>query len=121
MNITFRTPGTFKAQSGGQDNAPGQGSGGTPVGLPSGVITPLMPAGEVPTLTQSYDEYFRLQSETTGEDLQKIPYRLLRPSTKQELNAKTGAEGKTTLHSTEMNPDELKLHYSGDRDINHGW
>jgi len=121
MNITFRTPGTFKSQSGGQDNAPSQGSAGTPLGLPSGVITPLMPPGEVPTLSQIYDEYFRLQSETTGEDLQKIPYRLLRPSTKQELNAKTGADGKTTLHSTEMNPDELKLHYSGDRDINHGW
>ena len=37
-NITFRTPGDFKALSGGQDNAPGEGSGGVPAGLPSGVI-----------------------------------------------------------------------------------
>ena len=82
---------------------------------------PLMPAADVPTLSQTFDEYFRLQDATTGEDMQKFPYRLLQSSTNQERNARTGTDGKTTLHSTEMNPDELKLSYNGNRDLNHGW
>ena len=35
-NITFKTPGDFKALSGGQDNAPGQGAGGAAPALPQG-------------------------------------------------------------------------------------
>ena len=32
QNANDQPPGTFKAQLGGQDNAPGEGSGGVPVG-----------------------------------------------------------------------------------------
>ena len=62
--------------------------------------------------------------EATGEELQGIPYRLVRTSTGQERNARTGTDGETTLNPAEINPDgrdELKVYYTGDRDTNHGW
>ena len=63
-------------------------------------------------------------NEATGEELKGIPYRLVRTSTGQERNARTGTDGETTLNPAEINPDgpdELKVYYTGDRDINHGW
>ena len=62
--------------------------------------------------------------EATGEKLQGIPYRLVRTSTGQERNARTGTDGETTLNPAEINPvgpDELKVYYTGDRDTNHDW
>ena len=105
MNITFRTPGTFKAQSGGQDNAPGQGSGGTPLGLPSGVITPLMPAGEVPTLIEMFDEAFVLKEKISGKPLAHTKYRIKNASGGYEYGM-TDKDGYTHLVST-RNAEQL--------------
>ncbi len=105
MNITFRTPGTFKAQSGGQDNAPSQGSAGTPLGLPQRVITPLIPEADVPTLQEVYDEAFVLKEKISGMPLANTKYRIKNSSGGYEYGV-TDKDGYTHLVNT-RNAEEL--------------
>ncbi|MBT9568222.1 MAG: hypothetical protein IV085_07970 [Thiobacillus sp.] len=112
-NITFRTPGDFKALSGGQDNAPGQGSGGTPVGLPAGKIMPLMPAAEVPTLQEVYDEQVVYQDAKSEAIEGYLPYKLNNTTTQQARRGKQPIKGETPRENTpEAQTLEYALRYS---------
>ena len=113
MNITFKTPGVFKAQSGGQDNAPSQGSAVTPLGLPQGVITPLMPPGEVPTLQEVYDEQVVYQDAKNEAIEGHLSYKLNNTTTQQAWRGKSPVKGETPRENTpEAQTLEYALRYS---------
>jgi uncharacterized protein (DUF2345 family) len=70
---------------------------------------------------KSYNEYFHIKDQATGEKIPNLPMRIHRPSTGEDVEGKTEAEGRTQLAHTDDKQDELHLYYVGDKEINHGW
>lgn len=70
---------------------------------------------------KSYNEYFHITDQATGEKLQRIPYRIHRPSTGEDVEGKTEIKGRTELAHTDDKKEPLHLFYAGDKDTNHGW
>ena len=107
-DITFACPGTFTVKASENPFLGGASGAAQLAFLPQG-------------LTKGFDEYFKLIDQATGTALLDIPYRLTRPSTNETLDARSSGQGKTDKVGTEEREDDLKLFYTGDQEISHGW
>ena len=97
-NITFRTPGDFKAISGGQDNAPGVGSAGAPMLLPQGTV------GQIKD-EDTYDQHFILRWQNSGKPVKNKRF-TIRRANGSTVTATTDAEGRSPVLDT-ANKQEL--------------
>lgn len=100
-NITFKTPGDFKAISGGQDNAPGQGAGGAPILLPKGLVGQLKNK-------DAYDQHFVLRWQNSGNPVKNKRF-TIRRADGSRLTAMTDSEGRSPVLDTANKQEILSV------------
>ncbi|KUY85793.1 type VI secretion system Vgr family protein [Burkholderia sp. RF4-BP95] len=68
-----------------------------------------------------YNEYYHLHDAATGEPLKNLPYRMVGDGGEKLEGISRAADGRTATFSTHSSSKPVRVEYTGNEDIDHGW
>ncbi|MDR0244000.1 MAG: type VI secretion system tip protein VgrG [Burkholderia sp.] len=68
-----------------------------------------------------YNEYYHLHDAATGEQLKNLPYRMVGEGGEKLEGVSRAGDGRTATFSTHTSSKPVRVEYTGNEEIDHGW